>query len=65
MPGVPAAPGDDPDELIAAATDIRDAHAGQTVVIVAGSSSHATHRMAGSVPVSLARHAPVPLVIRP
>ena len=33
-----------------------DAHAGQTVVIVAGSPSHATHRMAGSVPVNLARH---------
>jgi len=28
-----------------------------------GSSSHATHRMVGSVAVSLARHSPVPLVI--
>jgi nucleotide-binding universal stress UspA family protein len=28
-----------------------------------GSSSHATHRMVGSVAVSRARHAPVPLVI--
>ena len=43
----------------------RDGHADQTAVIVAGSSSHATHRMAGSVPVSLARYAPVPLVIGP
>jgi hypothetical protein len=38
---------------------------GQSVVIVVGSSSHATHRMVGSVAVSLARHPPVPLVIVP
>jgi hypothetical protein len=33
--------------------------------LVIGSSSHATHRMVGSVAVSLARHAPVPLLIVP
>lgn len=53
------------DELIAAATAIRDARAGDTVAIVVGSSSHATRRMVGSVAVSLARHSPVPLVIVP
>jgi nucleotide-binding universal stress UspA family protein len=53
------------DELVAVAAGIRDAHPGQTVVIVVGSSSHATHRIVGSVTVSLARHSPVPLVIVP
>jgi len=53
------------DELIAAATGIRDTQAGQTVVIVVGSSSHAAHRLVGSVAVNLARHSPVPLVIVP
>jgi len=53
------------DELIAVAAGVRDARPGQSVVIVIGSSSHATHRMVGSVAVSLARHAPVPLVIVP
>jgi nucleotide-binding universal stress UspA family protein len=53
------------DELIAAATAIRDAAAGGTVAIVVGSSSHAAHRVIGSVAVSLARHSPVPLVIVP
>ena len=47
------------------AAGIRDARPGQNVAIVIGSSSHATHRMVGSVAVSLARHAPVPLVIVP
>ena len=42
-----------PDELIAAAAGIRDAHPGDTVAIVAGSSSHAMHRVVGSVAVSL------------
>jgi len=37
----------------------------ETVVIVVGSSSHAAHRMVGSVAVNLARHSPVPLVIVP
>jgi nucleotide-binding universal stress UspA family protein len=53
------------DELIAVAAGIGDARRGQSVVIVIGSSSHATHRMVGSVAVSLARHAPVPLLIVP
>jgi nucleotide-binding universal stress UspA family protein len=53
------------DQLIAAANDIRDAHADANVVIVIGSSSQAMHRMVGSVAVSLARHSPVPLVIVP
>ena len=53
------------DELIAAARDIQDARPGDRVVIVAGSSSHATHRIVGSVAVSMARHSPVPLVIVP
>ncbi len=53
------------DQLIAVAKDIRDAHAGDNVAIVVGSSSHAMHRVVGSVAVSLARHSPVPLVIVP
>ena len=53
------------DKLIAVAAGIRDTRPGQGVVIVIGSSSHATHRMVGSVAVSLARHSPVPLVIVP
>ena len=42
------------DELIAAATAIRDAHPGETVAIIVGSSSHATHRVVGSVAIGLA-----------
>jgi nucleotide-binding universal stress UspA family protein len=53
------------EELIAAANEVHDADASKTVVIVVGSSSHAAHRMVGSAAVSLARHAPVPLVIVP
>ena len=53
------------EELIAVAADIGDARPGQSVVIVIGSSSHATHRVVGSVAVSLARHSPDPLVIVP
>jgi nucleotide-binding universal stress UspA family protein len=53
------------DELIAAAVGIRDARPRDTVVIVVGSSSHAMHRMVGSVAVSLARRSPVPLVVVP
>ena len=52
-------------ELIVVAEDISDAHVGETVVIVVGSSSHATHRVVGSAAVNLARHSPVPLVIVP
>jgi hypothetical protein len=51
--------------LIAVAADIGDARPGQSVVIVIGSSSHATHRVVGWVAVSLARHSPDPLVIVP
>jgi nucleotide-binding universal stress UspA family protein len=54
-----------PDELIAAAAGIRDARPGDNVVIVVGSSSHAMHRLVGSVAVSLARRSPVPLVVVP
>jgi len=57
--------GDVANELIKEAEALREAHPGDTVVIVAGSSSHAIHRMIGSVPVGLARRAPVPLVIVP
>ena len=54
-----------PDELLAVATGILDAHPGDTVVIVVGSSSHAMHRVVGSVAVSLARRSAVPLVVVP
>jgi len=53
------------DELIAVAKDLRDVHPGDRVIIVAGSSSHAAHRLVGSIAVSLARHSPVPMVIVP
>ena len=53
------------DELIATGTAIRDAHPGETVAIMVGSSSHATHRVVGSVAIGLARHSPVPLIIVP
>ena len=51
-------------QLIAAA-GIRDPHPGDTVMIVVGSSSHAMHRVVGSVAVSLVRRSPVPLVVVP
>ncbi len=54
-----------PDELMAAAADIREAHPGDIVVILVGSSSHAMHRVVGSAAVSLARRSPVPLVVVP
>ncbi len=53
------------EELLAAAKDIGAAHPDATVVIVVGSSSLVAHRVIGSVAVSLARHAPVPLVVVP
>ncbi len=53
------------DQLIAAATVIAEAHPDENVVIMVGSSSHATHRAVGSVAVGLARHSPVPLIIVP
>jgi nucleotide-binding universal stress UspA family protein len=53
------------DQLIAVAEQLREIHPSDSVVIVVGSSSHAMHRMVGSVAVGLARHSPVPLVIVP
>jgi nucleotide-binding universal stress UspA family protein len=53
------------DQLLAAATKLRDGHPGDNVVIVVGSSSQAAHRLVGSVAVSLARRSPVPVVIVP
>jgi nucleotide-binding universal stress UspA family protein len=53
------------DELIKAAGKLKDAHPDDNVAIVVGSSSQAMHRIVGSVAVSLARHAPVPLLIVP
>lgn len=53
------------EELLAAAKDTGAAHRDATVVIVVGSSSLATHRVVGSVAVSLARHSPVPLIVVP
>jgi nucleotide-binding universal stress UspA family protein len=53
------------DQLLAAATDLRDEHPDDTVSIVVGSSSQAAHRLVGSVAVSLARRSPVPVVIVP
>jgi nucleotide-binding universal stress UspA family protein len=53
------------DELVAVAAARHETHPGQTVVVVVGSSSHAGHRVVGSVPVSLARHSPVPVIIVP
>jgi nucleotide-binding universal stress UspA family protein len=52
-------------ELIAAAAAVGDAHPGDSVAIVVGSSSRGSHRIVGSVAVALARHCPVPLVIVP
>jgi nucleotide-binding universal stress UspA family protein len=53
------------EELTAAATSLQEAHANDVVVIVVGSSSHASHRVIGSVAVALARHSPVPVIIVP
>jgi len=53
------------DQLVAGATAIREAHPADIVAIIVGSSSHATHRVVGSVAVGLARHSPVPLMIVP
>ncbi len=53
------------EELLAAAAGIGEAHPGDVVLIVVGSSSHASHRVIGSVAVSLARHSPVPVIIVP
>ena len=53
------------EELIVAASDLAAANRDATVIIVVGSSSAVTHRVVGSVAVSLARHSPVPLVVVP
>jgi nucleotide-binding universal stress UspA family protein len=53
------------DQLIAGATAIGEAHPDENVAIIVGSSSHAMHRVVGSVAVGLARHSPVPLIIVP
>jgi nucleotide-binding universal stress UspA family protein len=53
------------DELMAYATGIRNAHPGDTAVIVVGSSSQAMHRIVGSAAVALARHSPVPIIVVP
>ena len=53
------------DVLLGAAGKIRDAHPGDNVAVVVGSSSQAMHRLVGSVAVNLARHSPVPIVIVP
>jgi len=53
------------EELIAAGSDLSKVHPQATIVIVVGSSSLVTHRIVGSVAVSLARHSPVPLVVVP
>jgi nucleotide-binding universal stress UspA family protein len=52
-------------ELLEAAAAIENAHPGDTTVVLVGSSSHASHRLIGSVAVGLARHCPVPLTIVP
>jgi nucleotide-binding universal stress UspA family protein len=52
-------------ELIAAAEASHAARPDDVVCIVVGSSSSAMHRMVGSVAVSLAHHAPVPVMIVP
>jgi nucleotide-binding universal stress UspA family protein len=57
--------GNIPEQLTAATAAIREAHPGDTVVIIVGSSSHASHRVMGSVAVSLARHSRVPVLIVP
>jgi nucleotide-binding universal stress UspA family protein len=54
-----------PEQLVAETSAILEAHPGDTVVIIVGSSSHVSHRVMGSVAVSLARHCPVPVVIVP
>lgn len=54
-----------PEALVAAAGRLHEAHPADSVAIVVGSSSQAMHRMVGSVPVSLVRHAQVPIVVVP
>jgi nucleotide-binding universal stress UspA family protein len=51
--------------LLETATRLHEEHPEDTAVIVVGSSSHAMHRVVGSVAVSLSRHSPVPVIIVP
>jgi nucleotide-binding universal stress UspA family protein len=51
--------------LIGSAEKIRDDRPGNNVAIVVGSSSQAVHRLVGSVAISLARRAPLPVLIVP
>src|SRR6202021_3450556 len=53
------------DQLLAAATNLRNEHPDDYVVIVVGSSSQAAPRLVGSVAVSLARRSPEPVIIVP
>ena len=53
------------DQLSAAATAIGETYPDEKWAIIVGSSSHATHRVVGSVAVGPARHSPVPLIIVP
>ena len=53
------------DELLAAAAATRDAHPGDNVAIVVGSSSQAMHRVLGSATVSLVRRSHMPVVVVP
>ena len=53
------------DELIAVTRQIHAERPDDVLVIVVGSSTRALHRVVGSVPVNLARHSPVPLVVVP
>jgi nucleotide-binding universal stress UspA family protein len=62
---VPDMISDIPEALTAVARKLTEEHPGDNVVIAVGSSSQARHRLVGSVAVSLARHAPVPLIIVP
>jgi len=58
--------GDVARELIGTASELRN-HEGirAHTMIVVGSSTHKAHRLVGSVPVALARHANVPLLVVP
>ena len=53
------------DELMAYAMGLHEAHPDDTAVIVVGSSTQAMHRIVGSVAVTLARRANVPVVVVP
>jgi len=57
--------GDIAPELLGMAKRLGEADPEDTVALVVGSSSHAMHRVIGSVAVSLSRHSPVPVVIVP